>query len=195
MKRNEIIPIVSILLGIFSVITLTLLSTSIVYAKGFTLKSRDISGQLSRKQVLNAYGCHGENISPQLEWENAPEGTKSFAVTVHDPDAPTGSGWWHWVIFNIPADVKELEAGAGNEGGPAPEGSIQSLTDSGFSGFNGACPPKGDGAHRYIFTVYALDIEDLQDEYLDSTCPPGLVGYILNVHVIAKASLIAYYAR
>ena len=196
MKRNEIILTVSMLLRVFSVITLMLLSTSIVCAEGFTLKSRDIGGQLSENQVLLGFGCEGGNISPQLRWENAPKGTQSFAVTVYDPDAPTGSGWWHWVIFNIPAHVKKLKAGAGNPGGPAPHGSIQSQTDFGTQGFGGACPPIGDKPHRYIFTVYALAVEDLEREAgLNSTSPAGMVGFFLNQYAIAKTSLIAYYAR
>jgi len=163
------------------------------YAGGFTLTSPDISGQLSMAQVFSGFGCQGQNISPRLAWKNAPAGTQSFAVTVYDPDAPTGSGWWHWLIFNIPATVHDLKTDAGNMAKQlAPAGSIQSRTDYGKSGFGGACPPKGDKAHRYVFTVYALKVQKLD---LGTGTPPAMVGFYLNHNAIAKASLSAYYAR
>jgi Raf kinase inhibitor-like YbhB/YbcL family protein len=174
-------------------VTLTLLVVGNVVAQEFTLKSDDLRGQLTQTQVFSGFGCSGENISPSLKWVNAPSDTKSFAITVYDPDAPTGSGWWHWVIFDIPADVNELKADAGRiEKNLAPAGSIQSVTDFGKPGFGGACPPQGDKAHRYIFTVYALSIAKLD---LDEKTPPAMVGFVLNSHTIAKASLIAYYQR
>ncbi len=170
-----------------------ILHFGLVYGEGFTLKSPDISGQLSQQQVFAGFGCEGENISPRLFWENAPEGTKSFAVTVYDPDAPTGAGWWHWLIFNIPSAVTSLELNAGNvESGLAPEGSIQSVTSFGQVGFGGACPPEDDPPHAYIFTVYALGVESLG---LDANATPSLVGFYLNHNLLAKASLIAYYSR
>lgn len=164
-----------------------------VNGQGFTLKSDDLGGQLSDAQVYSGFGCSGKNISPSLKWVNAPEGTKSFAITVYDPDAPTGSGWWHWVIFNIPANVNELKADAGQpEKKLAPAGSVQSITDYGAPGFGGACPPEDDKAHRYVFTVYALKTAKLD---LDEKASPAMVGFYLNNNVIAKASLIAYYQR
>jgi Raf kinase inhibitor-like YbhB/YbcL family protein len=168
-------------------------AATLLCAESFTLKSGDLEGQLSIKQVFNGFGCSGENISPQLSWEHAPKGTKSFAVTLYDPDAPTGSGWWHWVAFNIPASVTALPAGAGTvEKGKMPKGAVQSFTSFGTTGFGGACPPVGDAAHRYVFTVYALDVDALP---LDQSATPPLVGFMLNQHVIQKASLIAYYGR
>ncbi|MGD9553670.1 MAG: YbhB/YbcL family Raf kinase inhibitor-like protein [Arcobacteraceae bacterium] len=164
-------------------------SATILFAKNFTLKSNELQGQLTEKQVFNGFGCHGENISPQLSWQNPPMGTKSFAITVYDPDAPTGSGWWHWIVFNIPKDTFMLPSGFGNS---ESQEVIQSLTDFGTTGFGGACPPLGDKAHRYIFTVYALDIEDLG---LDKNANPALVGFYLNTHTLAKASLLSYYKR
>ena len=162
-------------------------------AQEFTLKSDDLAGQLTQLQVFSGFGCSGKNISPSLKWIHAPGNTKSFAVTVYDPDAPTGSGWWHWVIFNIPAGVNELKADAGRiEKNLAPTGSVQSITDFGKPGFGGACPPQGDKAHRYIFTVYALSITKFD---LDEKTPPAMVGFFLNSKTIAKASLIAYYQR
>ncbi|MDY6904856.1 MAG: YbhB/YbcL family Raf kinase inhibitor-like protein [Thermodesulfobacteriota bacterium] len=162
-------------------------------AQGFTLTSSDLGGQLTRAQVFSGFGCSGKNISPALTWTNAPENTKSFAVTVYDPDAPTGSGWWHWVMFNIPAGETGLKANAGNpETKIAPKSSIQSMTDYGKPGFGGACPPVGDTPHRYIFTVYALDVATLN---LNADTLPAMAGFFLNQHAIAKASLITYYGR
>ena len=160
---------------------------------GFTLTSPELGGQLSEAQVYSGNGCSGKNISPVLNWSNAPQNTKSFAVTLYDPDAPTGSGWWHWVIFNVPVTISELKRDAGNlQKMLAPKGSIQSVTDWGIPGFGGACPPKGDKAHRYIFTLYALDVEKLE---ADEKTLPATAGFLLNRHVIAKASLISYYGR
>ncbi len=182
MKKLALLVVVFALVGIGS-----------VYAQEFTLMSDDLSGQLTESQVFSGFGCSGKNISPSLKWINAPKNTKSFAFTVYDPDAPTGSGWWHWVIFNISSDINELKADAGNpQRGLAPKGSIQSVTDFGKPGFGGACPPEADKPHRYIFTVYALDVAKLD---LDEKAPAAMVGFFLNQHVIAKASLIAYYAR
>ena len=173
---------------------LALLAVATVANAGtFTLKSDQIGGQLTIDQVYSSFGCTGKNISPELKWTDAPQNTKSFALTVYDPDAPTGSGWWHWVIFNIPADAKELAAGAGDpQKGLASKGSVQSVTDYGKPGFGGACPPQGDKPHRYIFTLYALDVPKLD---LDEKANPPYVGFNLNAHAIAKASLIFYYGR
>lgn len=162
---------------------------SFLLANNFTLTSSDLKGQLTKKQEFNGFGCSGENISPQLSWENAPKGTKSFAITVYDPDAPTGSGWWHWVVFDIPSNKTTLASGFGNSDSKE---AIQSITDYGKTGFGGACPPVGDKAHRYIFTVHALDIETLD---LDKNTNAATVGYYINSHSIAKASIISYYNR
>ncbi len=164
-------------------------SATMIFAQNFTLSSSDLQGQLTSKQVFNGFGCTGENISPELSWKDAPKGTKSFAVTVYDPDAPTGSGWWHWVTFDISKDKFTLPTGFGNS---ESKDVIQSVTDYGKTGFGGACPPVGDKAHRYVFTVYALDIETLG---LDKNANPALVGFYLNAHSLAKASLISYYGR
>ncbi|MFY9071474.1 YbhB/YbcL family Raf kinase inhibitor-like protein [Aliarcobacter butzleri] len=165
------------------------LCASFLLANNFTLTSSDLKGQLTKKQEFNGFGCSGENISPQLSWENAPKGTKSFAITVYDPDAPTGSGWWHWVVFDIPSNKTTLASGFGNNDSKE---AIQSITDYGKTGFGGACPPVGDKAHRYIFTVHALDIETLG---LDKNTNAATVGYYINSHSIAKASIISYYNR
>lgn len=170
-----------------------LASVSFMFAQGFTLSSDDISGQLTNAQVFNGFGCSGENISPSLSWKNAPKGTKSFAITMYDKDAPTGSGWWHWIVVDIPKDVMSLKQNSGNISlNLMPEGAIQTRTDYGQSGFGGACPPVGHGAHQYVITVYALDRETLG---VNADAAPALVGYMINAHTIGKASVIAYYGR
>lgn len=172
---------------------IAILFSSSLMAQNFTLKSKDLKGQLTMKQVFQGFGCSGENISPQLSWENAPAGTKSFAVTVYDPDAPTGSGWWHWVILNIPANTNELKANAGDPtSNIAPKGSLQTRTDYGKAGFGGACPPKGHGFHKYEFTVYALKREKFD---FSSNMPAAQVNYMIKSNALAQATLIAYYKR
>jgi len=172
---------------------ITIISATLSHSQTFTLKSTDIGGQFTKKQEFNGFGCTGENISPQLSWENAPDGTKSFAVTVYDPDAPTGSGWWHWLVFDIPSDINELVANAGNtETNLAPKGSVQSVTNYGKSGFGGACPPEGHGLHQYIITIHALKIDKLG---LNGETNPAIVGYYLHNNTISKASIVAYYQR
>ena len=170
-----------------------ILTSSFAYAGEFTLTSKDIGGQLTEKQVFSGFGCTGKNISPELTWKNAPKDTESFAVTVYDPDAPTGSGWWHWIVFNIPKQINQLKTDAGNINKKiAPKGCVQSRTDFGNPGFGGACPPLNDKPHAYIFTVFALNVEKLD---LDANASPALVGFMLNSHTIAKSSIIAYYTR
>ena len=176
---------------------LALILTAWVAVQGssFTLASPDLpeGKPLPNAQVFNSFGCTGQNISPALTWTNAPAGAKSFAVTVYDPDAPTGSGWWHWVMFNIPAGTTSLPAGAGDpQGGKAPQGAIQSQTDFGAPGFGGACPPPGDKPHRYIFTVHALKVDSLP---LDAKAPGAMVGYYLTQNTIAKASFTRTFGR
>ncbi|MEJ2033263.1 MAG: YbhB/YbcL family Raf kinase inhibitor-like protein, partial [Deltaproteobacteria bacterium] len=123
----------------FLVMLTAFLSAASVSAQGFMLKSADLGGQLTEAQVYSGFGCNGKNISPALTWVNAPEKTKSFAVTVYDPDAPTSGGWWHWLVFNIPAAVHHLKAGAGNpQTGLLPEGSVQSVTSYGKPEYGGA---------------------------------------------------------
>ena len=154
----------------------------------FTLKSRELGGQLTNKQYANGMGFNGENQSPQLYWENAPTGTQSFAITVYDLDAPTGSGFWHWVVFDIPQNVYELASGAGDPGkGLLPEGTIQSNTDAGAPGYIGAAPNDGP-AHRYLITVYALSKKLKLDE---NTTPP-VVGFNMHFATLAKASMLVY---
>ena len=170
-----------------------ILSTALFAQKTFTLSSSDIGGATTKIQEFNGFGCSGDNKSPQLSWENAPEGTKSFAITMYDPDAPTGSGFWHWVVFDIPANTNELVTNAGNVAlGLAPKEAIQSTTDYGIKGFGGPCPPKGHGFHQYIITVHALKTDTLG---LDENINPAVVGFNLWNQTLAKASIVAYYKR
>lgn len=159
-------------------------------AQTFTLSSADLGGQFTNEFVAGNFGCNGNNQSPELHWTNAPVGTKSFAVTMYDPDAPTGSGFWHWVMVNIPATTSQLKRGAGNiQEKLAPSGSLQSSNDTGAAGYQGPCPPEGDAPHRYIITIYALNTNQLGTS-ANSTA--ALTGFLLNKAAIAKASLIIY---
>jgi hypothetical protein len=166
------------------------------HAQKFSLVSPDIKpgGKIAEEQVFNGFGCSGKNISPALKWSNAPKGTKSFALLVHDPDAPTGgAGWWHWVVVNIPADAKELKKGAGTEaGGDLPSGAVQIATDFGAPGWGGPCPPAGDKPHRYNFTLHALKVEKLE---LPTGARASLAGYMVNANSTGKASLTGKYGR
>jgi Raf kinase inhibitor-like YbhB/YbcL family protein len=174
-------------------VVLLLFSSMLFAQKTFTLSSNNIGGQATKMQEFNGFGCSGDNISPQLSWSNAPEGTKSFAVTMYDPDAPTGSGFWHWVVFDIPANVNELVQNAGNVAlNLAPKGALQSTTDYGIKGFGGPCPPEGHGYHEYIITVFALKTDKLG---LNDTINPAIVGFNLWNQTLAKASIVMYYKR
>ena len=161
---------------------------------GFKLQSAEMTagGSLGDQQVYNSFGCSGKNVSPALSWSGAPAGTKSYAITLYDPDAPTGSGWWHWVVYNIPAGVTALASGAGDAGGKLPAGAVQGHTDFGSSGYGGPCPPAGDKAHRYIFTVYALKTDKI-DVPADSSA--AMVGYMLHANALAKSTLLTRYGR
>ena len=145
--------------------------------------------KMPEKHVFNGMGYQGENISPHLAWEDAPEGTKSFVVTCYDPDAPTGSGWWHWVVANIPVTTTSLPQGAGSGKAGLPSGAIQTRTDFGQAGYGGAAPPQGE-THRYIFTVHALDVEKIE---VDEGASGAMVGFNVHFHALASASLTANY--
>jgi hypothetical protein len=161
----------------------------------FTLTSPDIAADstIDRKFEFNGFGCSGDNRSPALQWSGAPDGTKSYAFTVYDPDAPTGSGFWHWFVLNIPGNVTELAANAGAIGGAnLPQGAKHVRIDYGIHGFGGPCPPEGDPPHRYIFTVHALKVEriDIPD---DATA--AVAGFMVNANSLGKASFTAKYGR
>lgn len=178
-------------------------------ASDFVLASRDIAegGTIDNKFVLNGFGCKGENVSPMLVWINPPAGTKSYAVQVYDPDAPTGSGFWHWGVYNIPASVTSLAQGAGNSAAKLPAGANgghSDFFDTGTTGGNGnwggPCPPVGDKPHRYVFTVYALAVPDLYAAAgIPKTGSAALHGFVLNkglgANMLGKASFTATYGR
>ena len=171
------------------------LASSVVHADDFKLKSPTIEpgALLTEEQVYNGFGCSGKNQSPELKWTTGAKGTKSYAITVYDPDAPTGSGWWHWVVYNIPADITEIAAGAGDATGKLlPSGAVQGRTDYGTHAFGGACPPQGDKPHRYIFTVHALGIEKIEVPYDASA---ALIGFMINANSLGKAGFTAKYGR
>ena len=181
------------LLKFLSVLSLTLSST--VFAGSLTLSSQDISDAkfMSKDHEFNGFGCSGGDKSPHLKWSGVPEGTKSFAITAYDPDAPTGSGWWHWQIVNIPVSVRELATDAGNtKQRSVPTGSMQIQNDYGTRGFGGACPPKGHGQHHYRFTVHALSIEKLE---LPDDASGALAGYMINAHTIESSTIESFYQR
>jgi len=174
---------------------LTWVAWASAHAAEFKLSSPTIKpgSMLSDAQVFNGFGCTGKNVSPALKWSGAPAGTKSYALTVYDPDAPTGSGWWHWVVYNIPASATELTEGAGTADGKGlPAGSAQGNTDFGAPGFGGACPPPGDKPHRYIFAVYALKTDKLD---IPAGGTAALVGFMINANKLGAASFTAKYGR
>lgn len=165
------------------------------HAQEFSLTSRSIppGSTLTEEQVFNGFGCSGQNQSPALQWTPGPKETRSYAITVYDPDAPTGSGWWHWVVYNIPATVHELPAGAGEpEGRLLPEGALQGRTDFGTHAFGGACPPEGDEPHRYIFTVHALKTERID---VPADASAAMIGFMIHANSLGRASFTALYGR
>ena len=149
----------------------------------FTVESSDVTdgGMLSDAHVYDSFGMTGKNISPHLSWSGFPEQTKSFAVTCYDPDAPTGSGFWHWIVLDIPAPVTELPAGA-----------FSVRNDSGTKNFGGAAPPAGDPPHRYVFAVHALDTEKLG---VDPEATPAIAGFNLRFHTIARGIVIPVFGH
>ena len=176
------------------ILGLLFLTSAIVFGQDtFTLSSKDLGGQAIKSHEFNGFGCTGKNESPQLSWSNAPKETKSFAITMYDPDAPTGSGWWHWLVFDIPANTNTIASNAGNiDLNLMPKGTIQSITDYGAKGYGGPCPPEGHGLHQYIITIHALKTDKLG---LDENTNAAVVGYYLSNNTIAKSSIVAYYQR
>jgi Raf kinase inhibitor-like YbhB/YbcL family protein len=170
-------------------------TTSSVQAADFALSSPDIgpAAPIGQAHVFNGFGCSGDNISPALSWDGVPDGTKSLALTVYDPDAPTGSGWWHWVVYNLPATTTALPQGAGDAAGAhLPAGTVQGHTDFGSVGYGGPCPPQGDTPHHYIFTLHALSVDKLE---LPADATAALVGFAINGNRIAATTLTALYGR
>lgn len=165
-------------------------------AADFHLSSPDIqaNGAIDNKFVYQGFGCHGGNVSPALQWAGEPAGTKSYALLVHDPDAPTGgAGWWHWIVYNIPSTVHAIAQGAGTaDGANLPKGTLQGKTDFGSAGWGGPCPPPGHGKHHYQFSLYALKVDKLE---VPDGASAALIGYTVNANSIAKAELTGLYGR
>jgi Raf kinase inhibitor-like YbhB/YbcL family protein len=160
---------------------------------GFTLTSADITdgAPLKMAQVSGIMGAGGEDVSPQLSWSGFPEGTRSFAVTIFDPDAPTASGFWHWAVANLPATVTELPAGAG-DGSELPGEALTLVNDAGMRRYVGAAPPAGHGHHRYFVAVHALDVDKLD---LSEDASPAYLGFNLFMHAIARAVIHGTYEQ
>ena len=167
---------------------LSVLFCATAQADSFKLTSSDIAQgkAMSDAQEFQGFGCSGGNQSPHLSWSGAPEGTEAFAVFAYDPDAPTGSGWWHWQVVNIPQEVTSLASGA-----VAPAGSTSIRNDYGVAGFGGACPPEGHGVHRYQFTVFALS-KKLE---LPEDASGALTGYMVRANSLASSTIEALYER
>ena len=174
----------------------------------FTLSSPDLaSGTIPTQFVLNGFGCTGQNISPALQWSNVPAGTQSLALQVYDPDAPTGSGFWHWAVYNIPPATTGLAQGAGNSPATLPAGAFGGNTDfldtgatGGNGNYGGPCPPQGDKPHRYIFTLFAVGVPQLEVAGgVPRTGTAGLYGFVLNKGIgtalLGKATFTATYGR
>jgi len=176
------------------------LSLGIALAAGsvqaFELSSPDIEegATIAESFVFDGFGCSGDNLSPALSWSGAPEGTESFALMVHDPDAPTGgAGFWHWIVLDIPGSTDSLERGAGEVGGEAlPEGARMLRNDYGVNGWGGPCPPEGDEAHRYNITLYALPMKKLD---VPAGASKAVTGFMVNANAIGSATLQGLYGR
>ncbi|KQA21609.1 YbhB/YbcL family Raf kinase inhibitor-like protein [Vibrio metoecus] len=178
MKARHLLPVLAA-----AAVSLPVLSNPMM-----SITSQDIQegSRMAKQFAFNGFGCSGDNLSPQLSWNNAPKGTKSFAITAYDPDAPTGSGWWHWVAVDIAADQHNVARGAAKQ----LKGIRELNNDYGFSGFGGACPPQGHGMHRYQFTVWALPFEKME---LPQEASNALVGFMLRANALGQATLTATY--
>lgn len=170
------------------VIAASLATLGTARAADFTIRSADVGadGTLDQTLYANSFGCTGDNISPEISWQNAPKGTKSFAVSMYDPDAPSGSGWWHWIAVNIPASLSGLPRGAGFGGGTMPKGATMIDNDAGQPAYLGACPPPGQ-THRYVITVKALKVERLD---LPANASGAMVGLMSNMNSLGEATLM-----
>ena len=177
---------------VFLSLLLVVLMSSAALAGDFSVSTRSLGadGVVHATNIFD--GCGGENLSPELEWRGAPAGTKSFAVTIYDPDAPTGSGWWHWTLFNLPPSVSQLAEGASLNSAKLPQGAVEGMNDFGKPGYGGPCPPAGDKPHRYVMTVYALKVARLD---LGPTASGAMVGFHIRQNMLASASVTGIYGR
>ncbi len=184
---RTVIKIIIVIILLLILALLTTRKTGVANMFEITSKSLKEGSALSLRQVYKGYGCMGENISPDLSWSGAPDDTKSYAIICHDPDAPTATGWYHWLVLNIPAAKTSIESG---EKLSAPI--VETITDFGSYGYGGACPPVGHGVHHYIFTVYALDVAGLD---VKKETKPKEVENLVKKHAIASAKITATYQR
>lgn len=146
---------------------------------------------LSNKYCLSSdfgFGCNGNNISPELHWDSIPDGTKSMSITCYDPDAPTGSGFWHWLVVNIPPTVSSIDEGVNK----LPCGAMETRTDFGKPGYGGPCPPEGSHPHRYIFSIFSLSVDSIP---VESDTSAAVVGFMINANKIDQATLMGLYKR
>lgn len=175
-------------------IALTALAAT-AQASDFKVASTDVAAgkQAGADYVFNGFGCTGKNQSPELHWSGAPADTKSFAVSIYDPDAPTGSGWWHWFVVNLPSTTTSLPQGVGTrDGAKLPQGAQQINTDFGAAGYGGPCPPAGDKPHRYIVTVHALKAPKLD---IAANATAAMAGFMVNANTLDKATFTFVYGR
>jgi Raf kinase inhibitor-like YbhB/YbcL family protein len=199
MLQPRTLRVFNLWLLMFFVATLVCVSSAQVKPEAkskFVLSSPDarLAVKVPETYTANLYGCTGENMSPPLQWSGAPAGTKSFVVTLFDPDEHGDpSGWWHWIVYDLPANIDKLPKGAGAEHSSVlPQGSRQGRTDEGKDAYLGPCPSKGERPHRYTFTIYALSVDKL-DVPADSS--GAMVVSTANDHSLGKAVFIAHYGR
>lgn len=169
------------------------LASSTAAQARMTLESSDLAAgkRMAAAQVFDGFGCTGQNISPNLAWTGAPRSTRSFAVMAFDPDAPTGSGWWHWVVYDVPAATTRLASGA-SRSTMMPRGAVEARSDFGTNGYGGACPPVGHGVHHYRFTVYALTVDHLP---VDAGATAAMIGFQVKAHALASSSIEVTFSR
>ncbi|MEP7061851.1 MAG: YbhB/YbcL family Raf kinase inhibitor-like protein [Betaproteobacteria bacterium] len=202
------IPVLTAVLALSAALLSGCLGNADADAPVFTLSSPDLAnGTFATQYTLNGFGCSGQNISPELQWSNVPDGTKSLALQVYDPDAPSGSGFWHWAIYDISPATTGLARGAGNNAALLPQGAFGGTTDlfdtgltDGNGNYGGPCPPQGDAPHHYIFTLYAVSVDKLEVAGgVPKTGTAGLYGFVLNKGIgaalLGKATFTATYGR
>ena len=185
-------PMKKKMMMIAAVVIATTAGSTLKAQGSFTLSSPDVNkGTFGAAQIYNGFGCTGKNVSPALAWSGAPGGTRSFVLTMYDPDAPTGSGFWHWVVMNIPATATSIPTGASGTG-KMPTGAVEMRTDFGTTGYGGPCPPAGDKPHRYIFTLFALKVDKLD---VNPQATAAMVGFMTRANTIGTATFTATYGR